>query len=108
MRYRKIRNGEIEVNRITKTVLVIDEAQDINDEEYEFITTLMDLNEEMRVILVGDDDQNIYGFGEPTSKYMQQLIDQKNAAMYELTDNYRSKANIVSFANQWATNINRV
>jgi hypothetical protein len=32
---------------------------DINDEEYEFITTLMDLNEEMRVILVGDDDQNM-------------------------------------------------
>jgi len=103
----KIRNGEIEVNRITKTVLVIDEAQDINDEEYEFITTLMDLNEEMRVILVGDDDQNIYGFRGADSKYMQQLIDQKNAAMYELTENYRSKASIVSFANQWATNINR-
>jgi len=61
----------------------------------------------MRVILVGDDDQNIYGFRGADSKYMQQLIDQKNAAMYELTDNYRSKANIVSFANQWATNINR-
>uniref|UniRef100_UPI00261B077D 3'-5' exonuclease n=1 Tax=Flavobacterium sp. TaxID=239 RepID=UPI00261B077D len=103
----KIRNGEIEINRITKTVLVIDEAQDINDEEYELITTLMDLNEEMRVILVGDDDQNIYGFRGADSKYMQQLIAQKNAAMYELTENYRSKANIVSFANQWATNINR-
>ena len=103
----KIRNGEIEINRITKTVLVIDEAQDINKEEYELITTLMDLNEEMRVIFVGDDDQNIYGFRGSDSKYMQQLIDQKNAALYELTDNYRSKTNIVSFANKWSTNINR-
>jgi ATP-dependent DNA helicase RecQ len=67
----------------------------------------MDLNEEMRVILVGDDDQNIYGFRGADSKYMQQLIVQKNATMYELTDNYRSKTNIVSFANQWATNINQ-
>jgi ATP-dependent DNA helicase RecQ len=38
---------------------------------------------------------------------MQQLIVQKNAALYELTDNYRSKANIVALANQWVTNINR-
>ena len=103
----KIRNGEIEINRITKTVLVIDEAQDINNDEYELIITLIDLNEEMRVIFVGDDDQNIYGFRGADSKYMQQLIVQKNAAKYELTENYRSKANIVSFANQWATNINR-
>src|SRR5690606_35194272 len=56
----KIRSGEVEASRITKTVLVIDEAQDINADEFSLIQALMTQNEEMRVIAVGDDDQNIY------------------------------------------------
>ena len=31
----KIKNGEVEISRITKTVLVIDETQDMNKEEYQ-------------------------------------------------------------------------
>ncbi|NML21796.1 RecQ family ATP-dependent DNA helicase [Pseudoflavitalea sp. G-6-1-2] len=102
----KIRSGEIETFRITKTVLVVDEAQDMNKEEYELVKGLMEQNEEMRVILVGDDDQNIYGFRGADAVYMQQLITEKAAVKYELTENYRSKENIVSFANTWATTIN--
>ena len=101
----KIKNGDIELSHITKNVLVIDEAQDINSDEYELIKVLMELNEEMRVILVGDDDQNIYEFRGSDSKYMQQLISEKSAIKYELTENYRSKENIVIYANQWATTI---
>ncbi|HMG69170.1 MAG TPA: RecQ family ATP-dependent DNA helicase, partial [Chitinophagaceae bacterium] len=44
----KVRCGEVEINRITKTVLVIDEAQDMDKEEFELINVLMDKNEEMR------------------------------------------------------------
>lgn len=101
----KIRNGEIEPNRITKTVLVVDEAQDMNADEFALVKALMEANEEMRVILVGDDDQNIYGFRGADSSYMQQLIAEKNAVKYELTENYRSKANIVTVANQWVATI---
>ncbi len=101
----KIRNGDIELSHITKAVLVIDEAQDINSDEYELINVLMELNEEMRVIFVGDDDQNIYEFRGSDSKYMQQLISERAAIKYELTENYRSKENIVMYANQWATTI---
>lgn len=105
MAVEKIKSGDIETNRITKTVLVVDEAQDMNADEYELVKTLMNVNEEMRVILVGDDDQNIYSFRGSDSKYMQQLITDKDAAKYELTENYRSKSNIVDFANQWAATI---
>lgn len=101
----KIRTGEIETFRITKTVLVVDEAQDMNKEEYELVKALMEQNEEMRVILVGDDDQNIYGFRGADSANMQKLITEKWAIKYELTENYRSKDNIVSFANEWASTI---
>ena len=99
----KIRNGDIEPSRITKTVLVVDEAQDMNEHEYRLVETLMEQNDEMRVVFVGDDDQNIYEFRGSDSKYMQQLITARNAKKYELIDNYRSKENIVSLANQWAT-----
>ncbi|MFD2921312.1 RecQ family ATP-dependent DNA helicase [Terrimonas rubra] len=101
----KIRNGEIETFRITKAVLVVDEAQDMNSEEYELVKALMEQNEDMRVILVGDDDQNIYGFRRADAAHMQQLITEKSAIKYELTENYRSKDNIVSLANQWAATI---
>lgn len=58
----KIKNNDIEANRITKAVLVIDEAQDMDEHEFELIKALMEQNEDMRVIAVGDDDQNIYEF----------------------------------------------
>lgn len=101
----RIKSGDIETNRITKTVLVIDEAQDMNADEYALVKALMEVNEEMRVIMVGDDDQNIYEFRHSDSIYMQNLVTEKNAVKYELTENYRSKANIVDFANQWAESI---
>jgi ATP-dependent DNA helicase RecQ len=101
----RIRNKDIEINRITKTVLVIDEAQDINEDEFNLIGALIDANEDMRVIAVGDDDQNIYGFRGADSKYLQQLIQINGAVKYELVENYRSKSNLVNFANQFAKNI---
>lgn len=103
----KIRAGEIEMSKITKTVLVVDEAQDMNADEYELVKALMEQNEEMRVILVGDDDQNIYGFRGADAANMQQLIIEKEAKKYELVENYRSKKNIVEFANQWSATISR-
>ncbi len=36
----KIKNGEVEANRITKTVLVIDEAQDMNADEFALINCI--------------------------------------------------------------------
>jgi len=98
----KIKSGDVEPGRITKAVLVIDEAQDLDAYVYKLITTLIEKNEEMRVIMVGDDDQNIFDFRGSDSKYMQKFIQDKKAEKYELITNYRSKNNIVEFANQIA------
>jgi len=103
---RKIRNGEVEANRITKAVLVIDEAQDMDADEYELINALMEHNEEMRVIAVGDDDQNIYSFRGSKSEYMGRLITERGAVLYELVENYRSKSNLVDFTNQYVRRMN--
>lgn len=101
----KIRNKDIEPNRITKTVLVIDEAQDMDAHEFELIQTLMKQNEEMRVIAVGDDDQNIYEFRGASSRYLEQFINEQQAKKYELVENYRSKNNLVEFTNQFVRKI---
>jgi len=101
----KIKNGEVEANRITKTVLVIDEAQDMNADEFALINTLMEQNEEMRVIAVGDDDQNIYEFRGASSKYFEQFMAERKAAKHELIENYRSKNNLVEFTNGFVKKI---
>lgn len=101
----KIRNNEVEVSRITKTVLVIDEAQDMDKDEFELIQALMEQNEDMRVIAVGDDDQNIYEFRGSSSKYLEQFVRVNNAKQHELIENYRSKSNLVDFTNQFVETI---
>ena len=101
-----IENGEVEPGRIAKTVLVIDEAQDMDANEYALIRALMRHNDDMRVIAVGDDDQNIYEFRGSDSKYMRSMIDDFGAVRYEMTENYRSKSSIVALANAFARSIN--
>ena len=102
----KIKNNEVEVSRITKTVLVIDEAQDMDETEFALIKVLMEKNEEsIKVIAVGDDDQNIYEWRGADSKYLLSFIKEKNATKYELITNYRSKSNLVSFTNQFLKTI---
>lgn len=97
----KIKNNDVEINRITKTVLVIDEAQDMDADEFELVKILMKQNEEMRVIAVGDDDQNIFEFRGSSSVFLEQLIKSHKAKKYELIENYRSKSNLVDFSNQF-------
>ena len=100
-----INNGEVEPNRIGKTVLVIDEAQDMSEKEYALVRALMTANEEMRVIAVGDDDQNIFEFRGSDSRYMSQLLHDTTGRFVEMTENYRSSKNVVDFANTFVKGI---
>lgn len=100
---------EVEPNRIGKTVLVIDEAQDMGAEEYALVKALMDHNEEMRVIAVGDDDQNIYEFRGSDSGHMYSLAQENGSTFVEMTENYRSARIPVEFANAFLKKIdNRI
>ena len=100
-----IERGEVEPSKIAKSVLVIDEAQDMGKDDFRLVQALMRYNEEMRVIAVGDDDQNIYAFRGSDSKYMQALVTQSGAQLYEMTDNYRSAKAIVRCANKFVQRI---
>lgn len=102
-----INQGEVEPNRISKTVLVIDEAQDMGSEEYALVKALMTQNEEMRVIAVGDDDQNIYEFRGSDSGCLFQLAQESGSRFIEMTENYRSARHLVNFANEFTKNIHK-
>lgn len=100
-----IERSEVEPSKIAKSVLVIDEAQDMGANDFRLVQALMRQNEEMRVIAVGDDDQNIYAFRGSDSRYMQSLVSEEGAKLYEMTDNYRSAHAIVNCANRFVQRI---
>ena len=100
-----IEKGEVEQSKIAKSVLVIDEAQDMGADDFRLVRALMHQNEEMRVIAVGDDDQNIYAFRGSDSRYMQSLVSEEGAKVYEMTDNYRSAKAVVDCANRFVLRI---
>src|SRR5690606_1304522 len=97
-------NNEVDAYKVTRAVLVIDEAQDMNEDEFNLIQALINYNENLTVIAVGDDDQNIFEFRGSSSEYFRQIAKEENA-FYELTVNFRSKNNLVEFANQFAMKI---
>lgn len=90
-----IRSDDIDIGKVTKTVLV----QNMDANEFSLVEALMERNDELRVIAVGDDDQNIYQFRGSDSKYLRKLITDYNAKQYDLVENYRSSRSIVNFAN---------
>ncbi len=100
-----ILSGDVELDRITKTVLVLDEAQDMDVNEYNLVRALMERNEDMRVIAVGDDDQNIYEFRGSDSKYMASLLDIQGSHMYELLQNFRSSRRVIAASNTFVKHI---
>ena len=100
-----IEKGEVEQRRIAKSVLVIDEAQDMDADAARLVNALRAANENMRVVAVGDDDQNIFGFRGSDSRHLQRLSAEPGAKLYEMVENFRSAAMVVAFANAFARTI---
>ncbi len=97
-----IRDGKAEKSFITKSILVIDEAQDMSADEFSLIEELIRNNEDLRIVAVGDDDQNIYEFRGSNSMYMKALIDKYNASVYNMVENFRSGRNIIATVNDYS------
>lgn len=83
---------------------MIDEAQDMTEDEFALVEALIRKNEDLKVVAVGDDDQNIYSFRRSNSRYMRKLVDEYGARTHDLLVNFRSKKCLVEFANRfWET-----
>jgi ATP-dependent DNA helicase RecQ len=85
--------------------LLVDEYQDINGEHYELISalagrTLRTEEDRLALMVVGDDDQNIYAFSGAKVSYIRQFEVDYQARRYSLIENYRSTAHIIHCANR--------
>lgn len=81
-----------------KAVLMVDEYQDISAQEFAFLEAIIKGADQVRYLVVGDDDQNIYAFRGASVEYMQKFKDMyENSVEYYLMTNYRSKANLVQY-----------
>jgi DNA polymerase III epsilon subunit-like protein len=86
--------SEIEILRSIKNLkyLFVDEAQDLNEVQYDIICCFKKLLGTY-CELIGDPNQNIYQFRRSNSEYLINF----EAKMYELTLNFRSSNEIISF-----------
>ena len=75
--------------------ICIDEAQDLNNAQYQFLLALTG-EEFNNLMLVGDPNQSIFHFAGASPEYMDSFIHDFNAAVIELNENYRSSRSILN------------
>lgn len=75
--------------------LVIDEAQDLNDIQFDFIEFLRPEG----FLVIGDIRQSIYGFRDATPKRLLHLMRDDMNVTRELTENYRNAGSILNYSN---------
>ncbi|NQY33957.1 MAG: DNA helicase II [Alteromonadaceae bacterium] len=85
--------------------ILVDEFQDTNAIQYAWLNLLG--RETSKVMIVGDDDQSIYGWRGAKIENIQRFLKEfDNAQTIRLEQNYRSTANILNAANQLISNNN--
>src|SRR5690606_11052784 len=62
--------------------------------------TLNSEEDKLSLLVVGDDDQNIYAFGGASVRYIRQFETDYQARRYHLLENYRSTTHIIDCANK--------
>lgn len=83
--------------------LLVDEFQDLCNDEFAFIKNTKPIN----FLAVGDDDQGIYGFKGSNIEIFYNLLADSTVTKYYLEENYRSSAEILTFAKNYLYNLKR-
>ena len=79
--------------------ICIDEAQDLNRAQYEFVKILCG-DSIKSILMVGDPNQMIYGFNGSSMDYLcQNFINDFSPVRFELKENYRSTKAVIRVAN---------
>lgn len=110
---RQIINGDIPLP--FKSVLVLDEYQDINQDSFDLVKEIYYANREMRVIAVGDDDQCIMGHAGADVRFIDAFKEEfgqddegkESYKQYELLTNFRSTKRIVSYINTFIEHVHK-
>ena len=80
--------------------ICVDEAQDLNKAQYEFINAFCS-DKIQSILMVGDPNQMIYGFNGSSEKYLlTRFVEDYQPTQYQLTENYRSTKAVINVANK--------
>lgn len=102
-----------------KSMLVLDEYQDVSAKTFMFIQSLWEnMSSDKQIIAVGDDDQcinNFSGNDRADIRFMHEFSnnfsgekeesDKQPFKQYSLLTNYRSKSNLVRFSNEYTSTL---
>ncbi len=99
----RILSENLDVTELYNSVyhfVCIDESQDLNYAQYNFILALCK-SDFHNIMMVGDENQSIYAFNGSDSKYMSEsFIRDFQPEIYVLDENFRSAKQIVQFSNK--------
>ena len=76
--------------------LALDEAQDSNNNQFEFI---FDMLQPKAFIVLGDVRQSIYGFNNANPKLILRLCREDDITVYDMTENHRNGKEIIKYSN---------
>ncbi|SDQ47526.1 DNA helicase-2 / ATP-dependent DNA helicase PcrA [Pseudomonas grimontii] len=80
--------------------ICVDEAQDLNKAQYEFIKVLCG-DKARSLFMVGDPNQMIYGFNGSSHKYLcENFVNEFSPLIFSLTQNFRSSRSVIELANK--------
>ena len=84
--------------------ILVDEYQDIDTEQFELVSLVAGRTEKspdsvrLRILAVGDDDQNIYAFRDTSTTFIRRFTEHYGASARHLLRNYRSSRHILDAA----------
>jgi hypothetical protein len=83
-------------------VLVVDEFQDIDDNQFKFISLFKQLVPSLKIVAIGDLAQNIYRFRGTSNEFLRTRLQKEivpDLKTYKLTTNFRSMKRILDTVN---------
>jgi DNA helicase-2/ATP-dependent DNA helicase PcrA len=84
--------------------ILVDEFQDTNEAQMQLVLSLVGDNPEPNILVVGDDDQAVYGFQGADVSHMLSFQNKfPTAQLIVLTTNYRSRQEILNISRQVIT-----
>ena len=83
-------------------ILIVDEFQDLDESQFEFVQLFKQIQPSLRVIAIGDLAQNIYRFRGTSNEFLRTKIYEIDPELstFQLTTNFRSTPAILNFVNK--------
>ncbi len=84
--------------------IIIDEAQDLDEIQYEIFKELQNYSHAPHLFLVGDQRQNIFDFAGGNIKHLLNSFDNSKIKNYSLSKSYRCPNRVLNFVNSFTFN----